>query len=230
MSLYTTEVRFICEQKAGLSESVGFNDIDVVLDATWDKIFSKFPIFDESYRKPLCIKILSHYYTREICSESVGLWMFWLNTKMKEIMPYYNQLYKSEKYILDPFNNIDITTIVSGENTSESNSKSNDNSTDTINRKTTDKTSDTPQGGLSGIETDKYLTSASINNITDSHKNINQKTISGKTNGKTNQTTRITGKNTSTSYASLLNELRTTFLNIDILIINDLNDLFFNLY
>ena len=32
MSKYTTEVRFICETNANLTESVGFNDIENVLD------------------------------------------------------------------------------------------------------------------------------------------------------------------------------------------------------
>ena len=54
MSKYTTEVRFICEQKSGLTESVGFNNINNVLDKSWDKIFTKnWEIFDESYRKIL---------------------------------------------------------------------------------------------------------------------------------------------------------------------------------
>ena len=50
MSKYTTELRFICESKAGLSESVGFNQIDDVISNSWNKIFDNFPIFDESYR------------------------------------------------------------------------------------------------------------------------------------------------------------------------------------
>ena len=40
MSKYTTEVRFICEQKAGLEESVGFDQIDSVIAKSWDKIFT----------------------------------------------------------------------------------------------------------------------------------------------------------------------------------------------
>lgn len=57
MSKYTTEVRYICEQKAGLQESVGFNNINSVLDKSWDKIFTtNWEIFDESYRKILCEK------------------------------------------------------------------------------------------------------------------------------------------------------------------------------
>ena len=54
MSKYTTEVRFICESKSGLSESKGFGSVDEVLNSSWDKIFtSKVSFFDEEYRGAL---------------------------------------------------------------------------------------------------------------------------------------------------------------------------------
>jgi hypothetical protein len=109
MSKYTTEVRFICETNANLTESLGFNDIENVLDKSWNKIFSDFPIFDEKYRAELCKKILRHYYTREICCETVGRWKLFLSDKMKNIMPYYNQLYKSELLKIQPLVSVDRT-------------------------------------------------------------------------------------------------------------------------
>ena len=110
MSKYTTEVRYICETDSGLDESVGFNSVDEVISKSWNKIFtSKVPFFDEDYRKILCCKILKHYYLREICSETVGLWKLWVNTKLEEIMPYYNQLYESAKLKFDPFHDVDLT-------------------------------------------------------------------------------------------------------------------------
>ena len=65
MSKYTTQVRFICETSANLTESTGFNNIEDVLNKSWNKIFSDFPIFDEQYRPELSKKILKQYYTRE---------------------------------------------------------------------------------------------------------------------------------------------------------------------
>lgn len=112
MSVYTTEVRYICEYEAGLTESSGFNDIDYIVEKSWDKIFKSFPIFNEEYRKHLCMKILQHYYTREICAETTGLWKFWLNQKMNEIMPYYNKLYQSEQLKFDPLHEIDFTRVI----------------------------------------------------------------------------------------------------------------------
>ena len=133
MSKYTTEVRFICEAAAGLDKSVGFNDIDSVLDAAVEKIFNfnfptpstelidkaipnifnfNFPCFDENYRKILCKKILLHYYTREICEETVGLWKLRLCTRLNEIMPYYNQLYRSAAIEFNPFYDVEYSRTI----------------------------------------------------------------------------------------------------------------------
>ena len=109
MSVYTVEVRYICETEAGLLQNTGYNDVDAVIDKSWDKIFKNFPIFDEAYREGLCKKILNHYYTREIGAETVALWKFWLNQKMNEIMPYYNKLYLTEQLKYDPLHEIDFT-------------------------------------------------------------------------------------------------------------------------
>ena len=111
MSKYTTELRFICEESAGLAHSEGYTSIDSVLDKSRDKIFDfDFPIFDENYRIPLENKILKHYYTREIGFETVGLWKHFLGMRMNEIMPYYNKLYSSELIEFNPMYDVDLTT------------------------------------------------------------------------------------------------------------------------
>lgn len=111
MSKYTTEVRFICEESAGLVHSEGYSSIDSVLDKARDKVFDfYFPIFDENYRTTLENKILKHYYTREIGFETVGLWKHFLDVRMNEIMPYYNQLYTSELIKFNPMYDVDLTT------------------------------------------------------------------------------------------------------------------------
>ena len=169
MSKYTTEVRFICESKAGLLESAGVGEVDRILEQSWNKIFtSQCEFFDEGYRSVLCKKILKHYYLREIGSETVGIWLLWLNTRLEEIMPYYNQLYKSELLKFEPFNDVDVTRTHEEvgnrvQNTTSDRNKRNDSNGSFITVQTgngsssnTNKFSDTPQGGLSGIESDKY--------------------------------------------------------------------------
>ena len=242
MSKYTTELRFICESKAGLSDSVGFNQIDDVISNSWNKIFDNFPIFDESYRSVLCSKILKHYYTREISAETVGLWQLWLNTRMGEIMPYYNKLYESALIEFDPFKDTNYTRNHGGTFTGDTvrNGRSEidvDNSV-TSNGTSNSKNlfSDTPQGAITNIENESYLTNATLIKDTDTNTTNtdgNSTTQNTETTGITNTDNwieTIVGKQSTVSYSKLLQEFRDTFLNIDVMIINDLSDLFMNLW
>ena len=242
MSKYTTELRFICESKAGLSDSVGFNQIDDVISNSWNKIFDNFPIFDESYRSVLCSKILKHYYTREISAETVGLWQLWLNTRMGEIMPYYNKLYESALIEFDPFKDTNYSRNHGGTFTGDTvrNGRSEidvDNSV-TSNGTSNSKNlfSDTPQGAITNIENESYLTNATLIKDTDTNTTNtdgNSTTQNTETTGITNTDNwieTIVGKQSTVSYSKLLQEFRDTFLNIDVMIINDLSDLFMNLW
>ena len=242
MSKYTTELRFICESKAGLSDSVGFNQIDDVISNSWNKIFDNFPIFDESYRSVLCSKILKHYYTREISAETVGLWQLWLNTRMGEIMPYYNKLYESALLEFDPFKDTNYSRNHGGTFTGDTvrNGRSEidvDNSV-TSNGTSNSKNlfSDTPQGAITNIENESYLTNATLIKDTDTNTTNtdgNSTTQNTETTGITNTDNwieTIVGKQSTVSYSKLLKEFRETFLNIDVMIINDLSDLFMNLW
>ena len=54
MSEYTTELRFICEEKAGLMKSVGENDVDRVISQSRREIFNfDYPIFSDEYKETL---------------------------------------------------------------------------------------------------------------------------------------------------------------------------------
>lgn len=191
MAKYTTELRSICEQLAGYNESVGYKDVNTVIAKSRSKVFSfDFPIFDESYRTVLETKIIKHYYTREIGAETFGLWQLWLDTKMNEIMPYYNELYKSKLLEFNPFYDADYTrtgnrdadkTGTEDERVTQDVEKTgrgtvtNDfdgtttrtnNLTETTNMSNAPKTetweefSDTPQGALTGVRNMNYLTNA----------------------------------------------------------------------
>ena len=93
----------------------GYAAIPDIIAESCPKIFDfPYPIFDESYRRVIESKILMHYYTREICEETVGLWKLRLMSRMNEIMPYYNQLYESELLKFNPFFDVDYTTTHKG--------------------------------------------------------------------------------------------------------------------
>lgn len=275
MSKYTTEVRFICEQYAGLSESIGFQDVETVIQKAIPHIFNfNFPIFDEKYRNVLETKILRHFYTREIGLETVGLWKLKLSTKLNEIMPYYNQLYKSELLEFNPLYDVDLTRthtttkdgttntrttsdtetnteVMTEENvTADYSRKDNETNNNTETRKRM--YSDTPQGAISDLESGRYLTDATIeNNVYQNVRDITQtdSTTSESNGGSTTESSVsntgssntsikdtetylevVKGKQGSTSFTKLLMEYRDTFLNIDMLVINELNELFMGLW
>ena len=291
MSKYTTEVRYICEKAAGYDESQGFARVDQIIRDSLDHVFSfDFPIFDESYRSVLETKILRHYYTREIGFETVGLWQLKLETKLNEIMPFYNQLYESELIKFNPLYDVDLnTTNASNKESSTSgssvSSRSGSNNTDSTagsfgsgetegassasrttatanNDRNTkyDLYSDTPQGGLAGVDTETYLTNArkitdtndrnNTESATESSSNRNSSNNSTFTQDKSanqfdesgtesradqftsteNYLTHVAGKQGGVSYSKMLMEFRDTFLNIDMQVIEDLGDLFLNLW
>lgn len=251
MSKYTTEVRFICEQKSELSESVGANNVDTVIANCWDKVFtSKVRFFDETYRKVLCSKILKHYYLREIGCETVGVWLLWLNERLEMIMPYYNKLYESELIKFNPMYDVDLTRAhnrknvqddvgkrdtVSNRDTSTTSTVDTDSSN--VNR---DLYSDTPQGALTGVENETYLTNA--RKVTDSgnvNSSSNEKSGSDFSENESTQKNinstedyleSVQGKQGSGSYSDLLLRYRETFLNIDQMVIDEFKDLFMLLW
>ena len=287
MSKYTTEVRFICESKSGLENSKGCDDIDEILNNSWNKIFTtKAEIFDENYRAVICKKILKHYYLREIGSETVGIWKLWLNTRLEEILPYYNQLYKSALLEFNPLYDVNITR--THNRTIDENKTENGTSTETSTDKNTgsgtrdntasgtnknsgtsnvsdsgsgnskDLYSDTPQGALTGVENETYLTNArkitntdtntsessnsgtgeytdtSSVNYSDTNERANTKNGSNSNTGTVNNTEEyletVSGKQGSGSYSNMIKEYRDTFLNIDRMVIAEFDDLFFRLW
>ena len=291
MSRYTTELRYICESLAGLTSSQGFNSVDNVIKKALPFIFDfDFPIFDESYRVPLELKIIRHYYTREISEETFGLWKLRLESRLNEIMPYYNKLYLSETLNFNPLYDTDITTsfdkdfkgnnkavskqnntstvnstgsisdVVSVDNTQQTATTNKNNDTETTQNKNWDLYSDTPQGGITGLENNEYLTNARKNNGDSTAKREQKAEFSGTvgntgttqtTNNSSNSTDsqtalnstndtditntesyiqKVQGKSSSGSFSKMISEYRETLLNIDMQIINNLSDLFFLLW
>lgn len=264
---YTTEVRTICENYAGYSHLSGGASVSDIIEKSREKIFDfNFPMFDEKYRSVLETKILKHFYTREIGLETVGLWKLKLDTKLNEIMPYYNQLYKSTLLEFNPFYDVDITRKhntksdgtrndtnenimqTTSQNTNVVNGNSSSNTSSNENGTNWNLYSDTPQGGVSGIESETYLTNATKDtNLSD--RNTNTSTNESSTNNANGSTSEsyngkvdsviknvedyletVKGKQGTQDYSTLLLKYRETFLNIDMQILEELNELFFNLW
>lgn len=195
MSNYTTQLRYIIE--SGID--IGLHD---------------YPIFDENYRDTLNKKLIEHYYMDEIGSETLQLFIFRINRNMHEIMPYYNQLYKSAQLEFDPLNGFNMVEITQG--TENSNAKA--NSTGTSNGNGKNLFNDTPQNAIGGgdILSQKYATSITLD---ETQTNTTSQSNSDSTRGRTE--TRTSKGSQYHNPSELLNSYRETLLNIDMMVIED---------
>lgn len=183
MSKYTTELRYICESKAGLTESA--DDYNTVIDESYTQIIHpNVQLYDPTYEPVLYKKIIKHYYFDEIAHETVGRFIMRLNLKLEEILPYYNKLYQSALLEFNPLYDVDYTRTGTKKDNGTNSATRTDNlntlRTDNLNQQRTDALnqlrtdnlqnsaqsesmdlySDTPEGELTGVNNASYLTNA----------------------------------------------------------------------
>lgn len=196
-------------------------------------------------------KVIDHYYFRQIGQETVGRWLHMFRSRIRDIMPYYIQLYESEKFmkeIEDPFATVDYTETYEEESTGQASGTASgtasgrDSSTHNDTATTTEdkehRISDTPQGSIENL--DSYLTQASQDDST--VQNNSEGTTSGNSSSESSSTSSTessgTVKHTLTKKGAMgvttfghdMIEYRQSFLNIDLMVINELNDLFLGVY
>lgn len=259
MSIYTMELRVAMEALTGATEKEEYSGVDELISNARPLIFDfDYPIFDTSYKSVLESKILKYYYFHEICDVPLARWKLMLDNKMNEIMPYYNQLYSSEKLTITPLinesrersyikgtsstsegqstmQNSDTST---GHTETDETSSGTDNMTEntqgsgtrtgetTSNREESRNgqalTSDTPQGTITDVDDNGYLsgvqrTSEAIAdeqtaNTSENTENTSQSTRAGATSGTTHSetdttiTTSRSGTDTSTATINTLDD------------------------
>lgn len=206
-----------------------------------------YPIFDESYRAKLNEKIVAHYALREIGSETPQMFIFYLGRTMREQMDYFNQLYASARHKFDPFITSDVRQEMDSTSVNESSGKSSGTqSNESTSNSTSDTTADNssmtfnsefPQTRIDDFK--KFATSASQTDSTgNTHTSTSQDstaTASSASNtdyahssDKGNSVAHTLG--TSGSQSKLLQDWRSTMLNIDLMVINSLEDLFLGVW
>ena len=196
--------------------------IKSLLDNNFDFGLQNYPIFNESYRNILNNNILNHYYENEIGFETANLFKFYLNQKLNEIMPYYNTLYQAQEEIIKDnlFNNVDL------KETSNRTNKTNTNSTSTSTSNNKNLYQDTPQGkiDMTVFEDQTYATNLTLNNG-----KINDESNSSGNNNE-DFIRNIKGSNGGKYKIEILNDIKNNLMNIDLMIINELNDLFMQIF
>ena len=184
------------------SEHVTIELREVVKDTDIFDRCDPFPIWDENHRGELEKKIIEHYYFRQIGFETVGRFKFMLNVKLREIMPRMIQLYKTTLFKYNPIENY---------NMEERGTDTRNASSDSLG-----KFSETPQGELNNLLEGKYLTNATHG--VDSAKSEDKHTFSRH------------GNIGVTTTQQMIEQERKIIIDIDLMIIDELKELFIGVY
>lgn len=195
-------------------------------------------------------KVINHFYFDQIGQETVGRFLHMFRAKIIEIMPYYKQMYQStllmnkedpfesywleETYTAETSGNDSNTTSINsgGSNTTNSNSSA------TNDESKVHKFSNTPQGSISNLET--HMSEASKDTNTTEIESEDKTTSTNQSNSSSISELETSAKQTHTltrrgnigvqSLGDEVNKLRASFINIDMMIIDELEDLFLKIY
>lgn len=213
--------------------------IKTLIDNNFDFQMTNYPIFDENYRETLNNNILHHYYENEIGFETAPLFRFYLNQKLNEIMPKYNELYKAQKNLIDNnllLNNVNITEQLQGSNTNNTTTTGTSTSQSTNNGTSNNKNlfQDTPQGQISNtdINNQTWATNLTLDSNTSNNTINDTSSNSGTANvqGTNNYIKTIIGNNGGKFNIDILNDIKNNLMNIDLMIIDELYDLFMQIF
>lgn len=207
-----------------------------------------YPIYDENHRAELNEKIIRHYALREIGQETAQQFIFYLGMTMAEIMPYFNERYKTLDMEYNPLQSVDMTT--DSENGSESQSSSKASSTQDSTSSSSSKSdnastttsksfdSDVPQTGVVGdfaryashaneSQADSSGTASSSQDSAShatSHSATDYQHDASNSKGKSH----VSGR--SQSAMSLVQEYRNAIINVDMEIVRSLEPCFMQLW
>lgn len=262
MAVYTTQVKSIVEQinaENGFSPSSkdAIKAIEERISNARESIFSfSYPINEEDKLR-FETSFIRHFYMREIGLETYTLWRLRLADKLNLLIPKYNKLWEeASKYKdIDLLSDKDYTIAREFDGNRDIDSNENINTTRTDNT-AQDRTgsdtdtsnidhvraySDTPQGNMENLLSERYLT-----NLTHDYENGSTKetkygstikntgTVTNRgTNAKDenikdkqSETIKHTGKSGGMTYAEAILKARETYINIDYMFFKELNDLF----
>ena len=161
-----------------------------------------FPIWSEDHRGELEKKIIEHYYFRQIGFETVGRFKFKLNTRLREIMPRMNQLYKTTLFKYNPIENYNMEEQGTDKRSADSESLG--------------KYAETPGSELTGLLEGSYLTNATHGTDKSSGQDDHYFTRHGNIGVTTTQ--------------QMIEQERNIIIDLDLMIIDELKDLFIGVF
>ena len=205
----------------------------------FDFELNEYPIFDENYRETLNNLILDNFLMDEIGFETPALFRHYLKTKMNEIMPYYNILYKAQYEMLEKFSAFDNVNLreefnrsMEQDTTSTGTSTSNGSQSSTTQAKNVFQK--TPQGNLknSDINNFSYATNITLDGGSGSGTTQNEVTDSTESSGSNleNYVKTISGNNGKMYNIEIMDKALNSFRNINSKLLSELEPLFMGVY
>jgi hypothetical protein len=200
------------------------------------KLFDfEYSFFDANYKSTFEQHFIDHFYMRELGSETVGLFKHYLKRTFNEILPYYNELFKTATINYEKLNNVSLSEEYS--KLSSINNNFEGTGTNTIIGSGTDtqeqKYSDTPQGNVANID-NGYLTNYTKDTNTNNTSSSGNSTQTSNGTTENNESfTKTTKGNSNITQTDLLTkhiELQKTLQNIEKMFFEECNDLFMLLY
>lgn len=218
MNRYTIEL-------CNIEEDLGYNLFD-----------KNFPFYEPSLREQFIKKFYDRYRFREIGAETIYRFKLMLNSRLNLIMPYYNQLYQTEleskkvNFMLNKDLKETFIREIIGENNVES--TSNTNTTGESNSTSEGRFLDTPSSKVTDEELQGYLTTAQKDKVNGRTTANGSSTNTSLGNNTQRETTDLLSQGNIgiTSSGQLLKDWRDILINIDMMVLDELEDLFFGLY
>lgn len=197
-----------------------------------------YPIYDEAHREELNSKLYRHYKYREIGFETIDLFVDRLRTRMHEIMPPINDLYRSAAINYDPLEDVNVRTESVSHSESVGTGSANSSTSETSNGSSTTQSDGRTQSyempQTANFEGQEYATSAGDSVSQGS----GTTSSSGSSSADNSSHSTSTGDGTTDSWQhgrtrsaqSLVQEYRDTIINIDMMVVDGVSDLFMTLW
>lgn len=231
MATFTMELREVIELSGGTVEYVPMTfkgaDFGTIAKLTGGATgLHTMPVFDEEYRDILTGKIVDRFWLREIGFETIDVFMMKMRVKLNEIMPFYNQLYNSTLIPYEALNTISLKTESTSFNTGKEDTTGITNATGSTKSGARAVSSTTPQTMLAGDE--DYASGASDTNSLAESENDNTSTAISTSESDAAGDTSVTGYQGTP--ADLIMRYRDSLLNIDLMVLRDLEELFMQVF
>lgn len=176
-------------------------------------------------------KVIDHYYFRQIGQETVGRFLHFFRSKVREIMPLYIQRYKSVELfesIDDPLRSYELTEEYERDTTNKGTSSTTGKTSEKVTNDRERRFSDTPQGSINNI--DRYMSEATKENESVGNDGTSSASSQSSDTGKEKYKLTRYGNIGVQPLGQELNVLRSSFINVDMEIIDELKDLFLKVY